>query len=601
MKTINLDLHNYPAVIRYKFLELLGIKQKTVDVPKKERRLNLVEHFKDSNRAELKKRTNWLKQKVGSEGNVVYAAARSYKLMSGARPYMSLKFHSSSQFIAVVIEAVETKTEGVFNLKWGILAGDRKTKEENLRQIDGKEVVYGGKTFAVKKEEMGKGRGEHIIIECETFNTIYDQRNETWDISAWAPRMLGLTDKLIDSIDSAEKRAIADFCFQAKIIDQEGKTRYLKEDTPSAISLHFNPILEATGGDLFESGDLSKEISFDFLNIGDQKNLQEVFNQTLKKFQITVIGTKGMIEEESPTHKFNTGFFLKGPTSKLVLDYGEINPGETKLKDFGPDAVILSHGHKDHWSPELGSLSCPIWMDPVTSDQFSSERYSQLNRSIFKRGDTIKVGDFNIQTFPVLHSVKYPAVAFLVSMDDLNIGISTDIIAFHSGDREKFLSDLDFWFLDTSSLKRDLIRYDETSKEPYGHSSATTTLKWLKKTEKIPRVLLVHLGKEAVEMGNITLEETLQGIIQELNLDILVHICKDGETLTLSQVKPVLSENFARSSLKIGKYTMVDKDFNSLEVNEISFPHQGGHFRGVSVGRDKDDFFVMTHRARSRS
>jgi len=53
--------------------------------------------------------------------------------------------------------------------------------------------------------------------------------------------------------------------------------------------------------------------------------------------------------------------------------------------------------------------------------------------------------------------------------------------------------------------------------------------------------------------------------------------------------------------IRFGKYKMVDKRATQLEIGEITFPRKSGRFRGVSIGRDKDGFFVMTHRARSPS
>jgi hypothetical protein len=43
---------------------------------------------------------------------------------------------------------------------------------------------------------------------------------------------------------------------------------------------------------------------------------------------------------------------------------------------------------------------------------------------------------------------------------------------------------------------------------------------------------------------------------------------------------------------------VLDKD---LRLHEYGCPKKGGKFRGVSVGRDRDGFFITTHRARSKS
>jgi hypothetical protein len=45
----------------------------------------------------------------------------------------------------------------------------------------------------------------------------------------------------------------------------------------------------------------------------------------------------------------------------------------------------------------------------------------------------------------------------------------------------------------------------------------------------------------------------------------------------------------------------VTKKANALETGERTWCKKGGRFQGVSVGRDKDGFYVFTHRARSKS
>lgn len=51
------------------------------------------------------------------------------------------------------------------------------------------------------------------------------------------------------------------------------------------------------------------------------------------------------------------------------------------------------------------------------------------------------------------------------------------------------------------------------------------------------------------------------------------------------------------------KYTYAKKGTrgDKLEKMEITYPRTSGKFRGVSLGRDKNGVFVMTHRARSKS
>lgn len=53
--------------------------------------------------------------------------------------------------------------------------------------------------------------------------------------------------------------------------------------------------------------------------------------------------------------------------------------------------------------------------------------------------------------------------------------------------------------------------------------------------------------------------------------------------------------------MKLGKFNMVNKRVNQLTLNEITYPHQSGRYAGTSVGRDREGYFVTTHRARSKS
>ena len=214
MKQIDLDIHKYPASIRFKFLDLLGIKQKTTGIPKFG--VNIVEHFKDLDVAGLKKRTEQLSKLIGSEGNVVSSADSTYVLTSGARKYSSLKFHNSSTLTAKCISSKETKTKGIFNLHWGILAGEkynRFNKDNIIKQ--GKETfINGGTTFSTKFNPTGK----NILLEFENFNLINNSDKNYFEFSAWSPRFLAVTKDKVDTVDSVVGRAIKDRVFQAKTI-----------------------------------------------------------------------------------------------------------------------------------------------------------------------------------------------------------------------------------------------------------------------------------------------------------------------------------------------------------------------------------------------
>jgi len=216
------DIHKNPFEERRELLQKLNFPQKT-ELPDPKHNWNLIPHTKNENREELKKETERLRKLDGSEGNVAKQASSSYDLKN-RRKNLWIKYHVSTIFTATVLNSLETKTKEVYNLEYGILAGNRVIEEKDTREINGKKAVHVGKSFSTK-ENPAEGSG--ILIEAETINVTYDARSKTFDLSAWAPRMLGITNKKPQTIDEIERQAIKDHVFQAKIIDKKGKIHYL--------------------------------------------------------------------------------------------------------------------------------------------------------------------------------------------------------------------------------------------------------------------------------------------------------------------------------------------------------------------------------------
>jgi len=216
------DIHGKPFGDRWELLEKVNFPQKT-EFPDPKYNWNLIPHIENKDKEALKKETERLRKIKGSEGNVAKQGSAGHDL-KGRRENTWVKFHNSTTFIAIVLNSVETKTKGVYNLEYGILAGKRPTEEKDTQVIDGKEVISVGKSFSTK-ENPAEGSG--ILIEAETINVTYDSRSKTFDLSAWAPRMLGATDKKFQTMEEVEKQAIKDHVFQAKIIDKDGKMHYL--------------------------------------------------------------------------------------------------------------------------------------------------------------------------------------------------------------------------------------------------------------------------------------------------------------------------------------------------------------------------------------
>lgn len=219
------DLHKETEEMRQIALRSIGVTYSTNDVPDLSHKLNLVPNNVCKNSSELERSTEKLRFVAASEGVVAKKASSVYYLDGNSREGW-IKFHNNAVLTGKVIEAIETKTAGVFNYRYGILPGEFSFKPGDLAEVGDEELVEVGKTFSTSIE---CSRGELIQVEFETFNLVHHLDTDDYEVSAWAPVFLrrvdsrGSPDVLEDVIAAAEKEHI----LQRKEITEEGEIVYL--------------------------------------------------------------------------------------------------------------------------------------------------------------------------------------------------------------------------------------------------------------------------------------------------------------------------------------------------------------------------------------
>jgi len=220
----NEDIHKLPESERQNHLGKLNLPQATVGVPDVAKRLNAVPNVTARNMAELKRAVSMLSMKVGSEGVVVKKASAPYYLDGNSRNGWA-KYHLTSVLSGVVIEAIETKVAGTYNYRYGLEPGGLSIARKNLEEVRDKEYAVAGKTFSSATKFK---RGDVIIVEFETFNYTDDERDGTVDVSAWAPRVVGLSGRTTpDSITTVKNRAKQDRVLSYKRIDKESESHFI--------------------------------------------------------------------------------------------------------------------------------------------------------------------------------------------------------------------------------------------------------------------------------------------------------------------------------------------------------------------------------------
>jgi len=217
------DIHKLTFAEREKYMEALGIEQATMDVPDTKKKLNRVQSLVSHNLGELRKHTEELAAKPGSEGNVAKKANGPYSLEG--RSEAQIKFHNSAVLAGVVLERIETKTKGTYNYRYGVIPGKHKPHKDDTVVLHGKTYLETGKTFSTNTKAKP---GDIIEIEVETLNLVRHP-DGTVSVSGWAPRVMGLLEgrKQPDTVEQAVAAAKEGRVFQEKEITKEGETIYL--------------------------------------------------------------------------------------------------------------------------------------------------------------------------------------------------------------------------------------------------------------------------------------------------------------------------------------------------------------------------------------
>ena len=239
-------------------------------------------------------------------------------------------------------------------------------------------------------------------------------------------------------------------------------------------------------------------------------------------------GTKGYVEEESPSHAGHSAFTIEHRGFRLLCDCGENR--RALLPEIAPDAVFLSHAHPDHSWGLAGGAAVPVHASAVTHEILKD--FPLPLRVILEPGSPVAVGPFRLTTFPVVHSVRCPGVAVRILAGKTTILYSGDIIAFQ--DPDAALPGADLYVGDGSTLTGSLVRR-HASGVLMGHTTVRAQLGWLGR-HGIPRAVFSHFGKEPIAMGDDVLAEKLELLAKEKAAGCRVRAATDGLELTLEEI-----------------------------------------------------------------
>ena len=246
----------------------------------------------------------------------------------------------------------------------------------------------------------------------------------------------------------------------------------------------------------------------------------------LVSMKLTILGTRGEIEESSRSHKKHSGCLVDLGSKKVLIDLGE-----EEYLDLKPDVLIITHAHPDHLNIEDKNKLYTLELRVVCCKDSYETVSKVLDPAKVEAKDRIVVDGHVFRLIPVVHSPLYPAC--LVVIDD-KVVYATDFVWVNKK-YHKYLKNAEIWIGDGSSLTRDLIRkWKKDPKVILGHSSVKKQID-LAKRLGVKKFIVAHVGKEIIDLGDRETEKRLKDLAGE---DIEVYLAKDGMTIESLALMP---------------------------------------------------------------
>jgi len=201
-----------------------------------------------------------------------------------------------------------------------------------------------------------------------------------------------------------------------------------------------------------------------------------------------------------------------------MIDCGnDWSTGATKL---APDAILLTHAHPDHAAGLKNGAPCPVFA--TTETWKILKRYRIADRRLIAPDRPFSIGRTSFEAVPVEHSLRAPAVGYLIrQLESSCVFYVPDVAAIPGGNR--VLSAARIYIGDGAAVRRPILR--KRGNVLIGHAPMASQLKWCHDAG-VPRAIFTHCGSQIVA-GD---EETAMLELHRLGLHygIDVRLAYDG-------------------------------------------------------------------------
>lgn len=200
-----------------------------------------------------------------------------------------------------------------------------------------------------------------------------------------------------------------------------------------------------------------------------------------------------------------------------------------QLPAIAPTAIVLTHAHPDHaWGLAEGA-PCPVYATKDTLDllhAFPIRAWREI-----PLGKSVIIGSVSFKAYPVLHSIRAPAVGYRVSAKRRSFFYLPDVAWLP--DASHALRRIEVYIGDGAIIKRPLIR--RRAGIPFGHTAVATQLRWCQKAH-VSQAIFTHCGSEVVGGDERRLNALVRRLGHERDID--ARLACDGCRLSFPEGRP---------------------------------------------------------------